>query len=120
MNKWSPSADAAWKKLTGYSPAKLKVGDKINFGSNEIFVALATTKSIAHEANQFLQGAVGKVFWADLVVDDFLNRNPNTLNRADTLKKLNGIARYDYGNLKLTESETGLALTRNPLLTTRS
>jgi hypothetical protein len=119
LKEWSPSADAAWQELTGSSPARLKVGDKIDFGSNEIFVALATTKSIAREANQFLQEAVGKVSWADLVVEDFLNRNPKTLNRADTLKKLNGIARFDYENLKLTESEIELALARNPLLATR-
>jgi hypothetical protein len=119
LKKWSTSADTAWQNLTKTSPLDLKVGDKVNFGSGEIFVALAVTKSIAREANQFLQKSVGKGFWADVVVEDFLNRNPKTSNRADTLKKLNGIARYDYENLKLTESEIELALSRNPLLATR-
>ncbi len=119
LKQWSPSADVGWQELTKSSPTKLKTGDKVNFGSNEIFVALATTKSLAREANRFLQKTIPRDFWADLVVEDFLNGSPEALGRVGTLKKLNGLARFYYGNLQLTESEIEHALNRDPSLATR-
>ena len=73
---WTPDTEAGWVKLTGRSPRTLQIGDTITFGHGEILIALAVTKTLAREANQFLQPALPRDLWADLAVEDLAAENP--------------------------------------------
>ena len=46
-------------------------------------VALAVTHVLAKEANQFLQAAVPRDVWADLVIEDLKDEYPSALKAPD-------------------------------------
>lgn len=94
----SASADRNWKQFAGRSPKHLKLGDKVNFGTGEMFLALAVTKSLAAQANAILADALPPEKWAKVLVTDFLTNEPKArVGNADQVRrKLFGWRRFHY------------------------
>jgi hypothetical protein len=113
LASWPPDAERGWVKLTHRSPRSLQVRDTITFGHGEVLIALAVTKTLAREANQFLQPALPRNLWADLVIEDLQTEAPKALTAPDVLRRATGVARFHYGLLKLTETEISDALKRH-------
>jgi hypothetical protein len=110
---WTPDAEAGWVKLTHRSPLSLQIGDRITFSHGEMLIALAVTKTLAREANQFLQPALPRDLWADLVIEDLQAENPSALAAPDTVRRATGFARFHYGPLKLTSTEIADAVSKH-------
>lgn len=113
LASWTPDAEMGWVRLTRRSPRALQIGDAITFGHGEVLIALAVTKTLAREANQFLQPTLPRNLWADLVIEDLEAEAPAALTAPDVLRRASGIARFHYGLLKLTETEISAALKRH-------
>lgn len=113
LASWTPDAERGWVKLTQRSSRALQIGGTITFGHGEVLIALAVTKTLAREANQFLQPTLPRSLWADLVIEDMKTETPSALTAPDVLRRASGLARFHYGLLKLTETEIGDALKRH-------
>lgn len=109
---WTAATEAGWVKLTHRSPCALQPGDSITFGHGEVLIALAVTKILARQANQFLQPALPRNLWADLVIEDLAAENPSALAAPDVVRRARGLARFHYGPLGLTGTEIDDALKR--------
>jgi len=94
----SEAANTEWKKLAGRSPTRLRVGDTIDFGTGELFLALAVTKSLGRQANNLLARTLPKSRWAQVIVEDFLAhaKAPRVGSPEQIRKKLLGWARFHY------------------------
>jgi hypothetical protein len=110
---WTPDAETGWVKLTHRSPRALQIGEIITFGHGEVLIALAVTKVLAREANQFLQPTLPRNLWADLVIEDLEAENPAALAAPDIMRRATGFTRFHYGPLKLTSTEIADALKRH-------
>lgn len=105
-------SEAGWVKLTGRSPRTLAVGDTVTFAPGEVLIALAVTKTLAREATQFLEPALPRDLWADLLIEDLVASAPSILSAPDALRRAGGHARFHYGPFKLTDIEIAAAVTR--------
>jgi hypothetical protein len=113
QEEWSDAADEGWINIAGTSPKDLKKNDVITFGPGEIFVALAATKVLARQVNQFLQPALPRSLWADLVFEDIHDPGLTKLSHPEIRRKANGYARFNYGCLRLTDDEIVAAINRS-------
>ncbi len=109
---WSADAETGWVKLTGRSPRTLAVGDTVAFGHGEVLIALAVTKTLARAATQFLEPALPRDLWADLLIEDLVAGAPSILSAPDVLRRARGHARFHYGPLKLTDCEIAATVAR--------
>lgn len=109
---WPDGTEAAWSKLSASSPARLAVGDPVEFTHGEMILALAVTKVLDREVNGMLQGCLPRALWCDIVVDELRDSNRTSPRAPDALRKARGIARHHYGPLGLTEAELRSALNR--------
>lgn len=112
LDAWRTDTEPGWVRLTGRSPRGLQRDDIVEFGHGEVLIALAATKTLAREANRFLQHTLPRSLWADLVVEDLLEQNPLALRGPDALRRARGYARHHYKPLALTEAEIAAALAR--------
>jgi hypothetical protein len=102
----SPAAEGNWKKIVGRSPRRLAVGAKVEFGTGELFLALAATKNLAKQANRMLTPALKPTQWAEMIVDDFITHGPTDAKHArERRAKLRGWARFHYGPVNAAESD---------------
>ncbi|MCK2236410.1 MULTISPECIES: hypothetical protein [unclassified Crossiella] len=101
----SPMAAADWKRIVGRSPVNLAVGVRIELGVGEMFMALATTKNVAKDANRMLTAALPSARWAQLIVADYLAHGPPAKNAAERHRKLRGWARFHYTATGVSETE---------------
>jgi hypothetical protein len=108
----SPAVEAAWLRVAGRSPSRLKLGDIVDFGFGEVLVALAATKELAREANVIMQLKLPSAIWADLLIEDMAATAPKNLNGSEAVRKLLGKARFEYAAISLSEQEVRDALTR--------
>lgn len=114
VQSWSVSTETAWVKLAKGTLRHLQVDDPVRFGHAELILSLAVTKSLAREANVLLQGALPRALWADLVLEDLRMSDPGfTGDGVQLLRKLRGMARFNYGPIKLTEPELSAAIARS-------
>jgi hypothetical protein len=109
---WPADAEAGWEKLAGRSPRTLAAGDTVEFGHGEVLIALAVTKNLAREATQFLEPALPRDLWADILIEDLTDSQPTALSAPDALRRARGLARFNYGPLKLTDAEIADAIAR--------
>ena len=109
---WPATVETAWVKVTRRSPRGLACGDRIVLGQGELVLALAVTKRLAREANRMLQQALPRPQWADVLVDDLLEMDPNVLRAPDRQRRVEGLARFHYAPLALTGIELQAALAR--------
>lgn len=107
------AAESGWVNLAQRSPCSLQLGDEVTFGAGEMMVALAVTHALAKEANQFLQAAVARGFWADLVIEDLKDEYPSALKAPDAKRRAKGFAQFNYGVLQLNDNEIGDAMSRS-------
>jgi hypothetical protein len=84
----------------------------VTFGHGELILTLAVTKGLARAANEQLQPALPRTLWADLVAEDVLRQHPQAKREPNGLRKAVGLARFNYGPLKLTEAEIRDAMAR--------
>lgn len=109
---WTAGTEALWKNVAP-SLRGIAVGDVVAFGHPELILTLAVTKFLSREANVLLQTALPRELWADVVIEDLAARNGDALPPApERLRKARGIARFDYGPLKLSDDELRDALSR--------
>lgn len=106
-------AESGWVNLAQVSPCSLQLGDEITFGHGEMMVALAVTRALAKEANQFLQVALPRDVWADLVIEDLKDEYPSALKAPDAKRRARGFAQFNYGALQLNDAEIDDAISRN-------
>lgn len=109
---WPATVAAAWVKLAKRDPRRLKVGAPVTFGHGELILTLAVTKTLARAANEQLQPALPRSLWADLLLEDVLRDHPGIKREPNGLRKTIGVARFNYGPLKLTEAEIRAAWAR--------
>ncbi|GAB3948634.1 hypothetical protein GCM10029976_080220 [Kribbella albertanoniae] len=107
---WSPTAEAAWVRITKKSLAGIAVGDRVQFGHPELILSLAVTKSLARQANVILRDSLGRGLWAELVIEDVLDEEGGHLNQHQLERKAAGKARRHYNSLKLTAGELASAM----------
>lgn len=112
LASWSSDAEDGWMKVAGRSPRSMSVGDPIEFGHGEVLISLAVTKALARETNRLMQPALPRELWADLVVEDLLDDDPQALATSEALRRARGLARFHYGPLLLTDAEIQQALGR--------
>lgn len=113
----SPAAETHWKKLVGRSPVRLTVGDRVDFGTGEMFLALSATKALARQANEMLTRTLSATRWAEVLVDDFTAHHPaHRRNRWNVRKKLLGWARYHYREAEIPETKIVAVAKRKGLL----
>lgn len=82
---WTNDADSGWRKLAARSPRGLQVGDIITFSHGVLLIALAATKVLAREANEFIQPALPREVWADVLIDDLVEQAPSALSAPDKI-----------------------------------
>ena len=111
---WTPALTSGWVGLAHRDPTPLQVGDQIQFGHGEMVAVLAVTKRLDRETNIMLQSALTRSTWAAMVIDEVVERNPHIVrtDRGKALRLAEGIARYDYPRLALTQSELQSELSR--------
>jgi hypothetical protein len=109
---WSADAEKGWTQLAGRSPRALAAGDTVEFGHGEVLIALAVTKNLAREATQFLEPAVPRDVWADILIGDLADAQPTALSAPDFFRRARGHARFHYGPLQLTDTEIADAIAR--------
>jgi hypothetical protein len=109
---WPADAEVGWEKLAGRSPRTLGAGDTVEFGHGEVLVALAVTKNLAREATQFLEPALPRDLWADILIEDLIDGQPAALSAPDAFRRARGLARFDYSPLNLTDAEIADAIAR--------
>lgn len=106
----SQGADAAWHRITGTSAPRYGKGDIVQLTHTGLVAALATTKRLARQANAALVNEIPRAVWASVAVEDAQNIIAGRLkNPQQTLRALQGFARYYYAPLGLTETELGTA-----------
>lgn len=109
---WSPATEKLWTKVAP-SLKGIAAGDAIAFGHQQLILALAVTKSLSREANVLVQPVISREVWADVVAEDVVARHGGQLpNLPERMRLLRGVARFDYGPLRLTEDELSSALGR--------
>jgi hypothetical protein len=113
LANWTTDAEAGWVKLTQRSPRSLNTSDPVTFGHGEILITLAVTRVLAREANQFLQPAVPRNVWADLVIEDLEAEDLAALKAPDAARRARGFARFNYGPLQLNSAEIDDAIMRH-------
>ncbi|MFA9432830.1 hypothetical protein [Egicoccus sp. AB-alg2] len=111
ITKVAESSFSSWEAFTGDTFPRYSIGDKVRLGLPELIGCLAVTKRLAEEANQFLQSAISRATWADMVVAEW-RREPSPGNPAQTLRKVRGLARHRFAALSLSEDELKQALGR--------
>jgi hypothetical protein len=112
VNSWNTHTQGSWTKFAP-SLQGIIVGDEIQFTHKHLILTLAVTKHLSREANLLLQPAIPTAIWADVVINDVADRAGGTLPPVlQRLKKAKGIARFDYGALKLTDADLADAITR--------
>jgi hypothetical protein len=109
---WSDEANEGWLNISDSSPRDLTRNDVIIFGPGEIFIALAATKVLARQVNQFLQPALPRWLWADLVLEDIQEPGLAKTSHPEIRRKANGYARFNYGPMGLTDDEIAAAVDR--------
>lgn len=112
VGAWSAATEALWIKVAP-SLRGISVGSPIAFGHQQLILALAVTKSLSREANVLLQPVVPRDLWADVVVEDVVARQGGTLPPPQQrMRKVRGVARFDYAPLRLSDAELQAALGR--------
>lgn len=112
VSAWTPQTERLWTKVVP-SLGGLALGDHIAFGHQQLILALAVTKALSREANVLIQRVVNRELWADVVVEDLLVRGGGVLPPVpERLRKVRGMARFDYSALSLADSELQAALDR--------
>ncbi|GAA1707400.1 hypothetical protein GCM10009745_64040 [Kribbella yunnanensis] len=113
VQSWTTTTESAWRKLAHSTLRHLQVGDPVRFGHAELILSLAVTKSLARQANVLLQSALPRSLWADLVLADLRETDPGFAGDGrQLLRKLRGMARFNYGPIKLEEADLSAAITR--------
>lgn len=109
---WSPTTEALWVKIAP-SLRGISVGDRVVLGHQQLILALAVTKFLSREANVLIQPVVPRDLWADVVVDDVVEQNGGLLPSVpERMRKIRGVARFDYAPLRITDVELRAALGR--------
>lgn len=109
---WSPNTEALWTRVAP-SLRGITLGDRIEFGHQQLILALAVTKFLSREANALIQPVVPRDLWADVVVEDVAEQNGGALPPLpERMRKIRGVARFDYTPLQLTDTELQAALER--------
>jgi hypothetical protein len=109
---WTPATEALWVKVAP-SLRGISVGDPVAFGHQQLILVLAVTKFLSREANVLIQPVVPRDLWADVVVDDVVEQNGGFLpSLPERIRKVRGVARFDYAPLQLTDAELQAALGR--------
>lgn len=111
---WTSSIAAGWVQLTGNDPRQLRLGAELSFGHGEMILALAVTKVLAREANRFLQPALPRSQWADMLITDLVDSDAHVLRASDFRRRARGLAKFDYAPLKLSDNELADACHRYP------
>ncbi|MET9288883.1 hypothetical protein [Nocardia beijingensis] len=112
LSNWNPAVEQAWEKVAKRSPRNLAAGQTVTFGYGEMLLALAVTKTLERETNVMLQGALPRNMWADMVIQEMLENDPNAIKTTAGIRTAKGTARQYYGPLSLTESEIEDAIKR--------
>ncbi|WP_405062994.1 hypothetical protein OG474_15515 [Kribbella sp. NBC_01505] len=113
VQSWTSTTESAWVKLARRTLRNLRVGDSVRFGHAELILSLAVTKALARQANVLLQGALPRPLWADLVLEDLRQTDPGFAGDGiQLLRKLRGMARFNYGPIKLAETDLTAAIAR--------
>jgi hypothetical protein len=108
---WTVSTEAAWVKVTKGSLRHLQRGDLVEFGHPEVILSLVVTTSLAKQANRLLQSSLPRELWADLVLEDLRNAEPDLAGES-LLRKARGLARFHYGSIRLNDDELSAAIAR--------
>lgn len=109
---WTSTTERLWLTVAP-SPRSVQVGDSVDFGHQQLILTLAITKSLSREANVLIQPAVPRGLWADVVVDDLVQQTGGVLPPVpQRLRKVRGVARFNYAPLGLTEAELSAAIDR--------
>jgi len=66
---------------------------------------------VTKQANCLLQSALPRELWADLVLEDLRNAEPD-LEGESLLRKARGLARFHYGSIRLNDDELSAAIVR--------
>lgn len=111
---WTSSIEAGWTKLTGNNPRQMRPGEELSFGHGEMILALAVTKVLAREANRFLQPALPRSQWADMLIADLVDSDAHVLRASDFHRRARGRAKFDYAPLQLSDDELTDACRRYP------
>lgn len=111
----SSAAVDTWKRIVGRSPCGLTDGARIEFGTGELFLALAATKNLAKQANLMLIPALTVPRWCELIVEDFIANGPATRNPDQRRGKLLGWANFHYRSIGATEAQLVVAGTAGGL-----
>ncbi|MFE1596878.1 hypothetical protein [Nocardia sp. NPDC058705] len=112
LSNWNLAVEGAWEKVAKRSPRNLAAGQAVTFGYGEMLLALAVTKTLERETNVMLQGAISRSMWADMVIEEILENDPNSIKTTAGIRTARGTARQYYGPLSLTEAELVDAIKR--------
>jgi hypothetical protein len=105
----SSAAVDIWKRIVGRSPCGLIAGTRIEFGTGELFLALAATKNLAKQSNRMLIPALTVTKWCELIVEDFIANGPTGGNPSQRRGKLLGWAHFHYRSIGATEAQLVVA-----------
>lgn len=111
---WTSSIEVGWVKLTGNNPRHLRPGAELSFGHGEMILTLAVTKVLAREANRFLQPALPRSQWADMLIADLVDSDAHVLRASDFRRRACGLAKFHYAPLQLSDDELTDACHRYP------
>lgn len=117
INTLTPAGEAEWRKHATRSPRGLQAGDQVTLMLGELILALATTKALAREANRLLIKAVSPATWAEVIIDDHLQRTRRKLNPTARRRTVLGLRRHQYSAVAVSEAdlETAAATRGIPL-----
>ncbi len=104
----SPNAKGEWERITGAPMADLIQAGRIVVGAGHISLAFAITKRLGREINKALVSIIPRNAWAQIAVEDYdqstkTSRRPR--NSDQWFRGLAGYVRFNYGPLKLNDSE---------------
>lgn len=109
---WTARTEQLWLKVAP-SLRGIREGEQVPFGHQQLILTLAVTKFLSRQANVLIQRVVPRDLWADIVVEDVVAQNGGALPLIpERMRKVRGVARFDYSALHLQESELKAALGR--------
>lgn len=112
LSNWDVAVEKAWENVAKRSPRNLAAGQSVAFGYGEMLLALAVTKTLERETNVILQRTLPRNMWADMVIQEMLENDPNAIKTTAGIRTARGTARQFYGPLSLTEAELKDAIRR--------
>jgi hypothetical protein len=107
----SPEARELWFALTQREFPFGDRRDELVLGARELIPALSVTKHLGDAISIQISERLPKAFWATQAVEDYLTNAPfPSINRSDVLRKVQGIARYNYSSVDIGESDLESAI----------